>query len=63
MLSWDEFDTEEETVAAKPATAKAAASAAPDKLDNAAEAAVHVSFVVGWQPATPTKPPSPPPTA
>ena len=41
MLSWDEFDTEEETVAAKPAAAKAAASAAPDKLDNAAEAAVH----------------------
>ncbi|WP_455230923.1 ribonucleotide-diphosphate reductase subunit beta [Geopseudomonas aromaticivorans] len=40
MLSWDEFDTEEETVA-KPAAAKAAASAAPDKLDNAAEAAVH----------------------
>ncbi len=37
MLSWDEFDTEEETVA-KPAAAKAAA---PDKLDNAAEAAVH----------------------
>lgn len=42
MLSWDEFDNEEETVAAKPATAPAAASAAPaDKLDNAAEAAVH----------------------
>ena len=40
MLSWDEFDTEEETVA-KPAAAKTAASAAPDKLDNAAEAAVH----------------------
>lgn len=42
MLSWDEFDNEEETVAAKPAAAPAAASAAPaDKLDNAAEAAVH----------------------
>jgi len=40
MLSWDEFDTEEETVA-KPAAAKAATSAAADKLDNAAEAAVH----------------------
>ncbi|MBV2132785.1 ribonucleotide-diphosphate reductase subunit beta [Pseudomonas sp. MAP12] len=40
MLSWDEFDTEEETVA-KPAAPQAAASAAPDKLDSAAEASVH----------------------
>ncbi|HYQ37314.1 MAG TPA: ribonucleotide-diphosphate reductase subunit beta [Pseudomonas sp.] len=41
MLSWDEFDTEEET-AAKPAAAQAAASAAaPDKLDSAGDAAAH----------------------